>query len=187
MKRLAISSGNGKDFGATGTRISEDEKSTAIAMIVGPTPSLLLNPVDDERADDRADRAGGEHEADLPRREVQHAQRVEDEDREAKAAEEVRRAGARGDAPEVRIPNDPVEPFLDLGPHTWLRVSIRPLRQCSTVRIRSRKAVEIAKLMASATIAYGAVSAAISPPAELGPATWATETVSWSFELPSIK
>src|SRR5205085_9048602 len=43
--------------------------------------------------------------------------------------------------------------------------------------MRSMKSVETTKLSASTRIAYGAVIAAISPPATLGPATCATELV----------
>src|SRR5207302_10439859 len=56
----------------------------------GADAELLLNAVHNEGADDRADRAGCEDETDLPRREVQHAQGVEDEDCKAEASEEVR-------------------------------------------------------------------------------------------------
>ena len=72
-------------------------------MIVRTDAELFLDAVDDERADDRADRAGCEDETDLPWREVQHAQRIENEDREAHAPEQVRRARAGRDAPQVRI------------------------------------------------------------------------------------
>ena len=48
-------------------------------------------------------------------------------------------------------------------------------------------AAEIRKLAASTTIAYGAVMAAIRPPDTLGPPTCAIDTVSCSFELPSIR
>src|SRR5581483_4751653 len=51
-------------------------------------------------------------------------------------------------------------------------------------RIEIMNTEETTKLIASATIAYGAVSAAISPPAADGPATCAMLTVSCSFELP---
>ena len=47
------------------------------------------------------------------------------------------------------------------------------------------KAVETTKLAASRMIAYGAVIAAISTPARLGPATCAVETVVCSFAFPS--
>ena len=49
------------------------------------------------------------------------------------------------------------------------------------------KRVETTKLIASATIAYGADRAAISAPDALGPATCAMPTVSCSFELPSTR
>ena len=49
------------------------------------------------------------------------------------------------------------------------------------------KTAERTKLSASARIAYGAVIAAISPPATLGPATLATELVRYIFELASTK
>src|SRR5690242_17299336 len=49
------------------------------------------------------------------------------------------------------------------------------------------KRVDATKLTASARIAYGAVTVAISAPDTLGPATCETLTVSWSFELPSTR
>src|SRR4029450_11973557 len=52
-------------------------------------------------------------------------------------------------------------------------------------RIRVMNTVEITKLTASHTIAYGAVINAIGAPASPGPATFAVETVSWSFAFPS--
>ncbi|HEX5172739.1 MAG TPA: hypothetical protein VFV91_01175 [Gaiellaceae bacterium] len=49
------------------------------------------------------------------------------------------------------------------------------------------KTLETTKLTASATIAYGAVMKPIRTPDRLGPPIWATDTVSWIFEFPSIR
>src|SRR5437763_6235300 len=57
----------------------------------------------------------------------------------------------------------------------------------SAARMGITNAVEIAKLIASRTIAYGAVSALINAPAMLGPATVAVDAVICSFELPSTR
>jgi len=77
---------------------------------------------------------------------VQRAERIEDEDREAHAPEQVRRARARRDPSEIRIAYDPVEPFLDLGPHPCLCASLAGAGQLLFVRIRNRKTVETTKL-----------------------------------------
>src|SRR5689334_14405192 len=54
-------------------------------------------------------------------------------------------------------------------------------------RIEIMNTAETTKLTASATIAYGAVIAAIRTPERFGPPTWAIATVSCSFELPSTR
>ena len=49
------------------------------------------------------------------------AEHVDEEDREHDVAEEVRRAGARGDAAQVRVAQDVAQALGDLGAHAGRR------------------------------------------------------------------
>ena len=179
--------GIGKLAGASAIKSIAGRLRNATTIVVGPMPKRFEIRVV-VKAAMREPTLPTENRIPItPGRQLHLAHEEDEEDREGDAEEEIRRRGAPGLSPEIRIPEDESQALLHLRPEApfLLRGAPEPAAGSSRLRMRSRNVPDARKLNASTSTAYGAVRSSTSTPPSPGPASCAVERLISSFELPS--